>query len=71
MLQLVEAVYEPCPNDVFILGYSVAIQKFSQTLSVFQFEVIGDSLTDDEINIGKITHTHIHAPDHLTHFMIT
>ncbi|TMS14341.1 Oligophrenin-1 [Larimichthys crocea] len=36
-----------------IKGYSVAIQKFSQTLSVFQFEVIGDSLTDDEINIAQ------------------
>lgn len=29
------------------------MQKFSQTLSVFQFDFIGDSLTDDEINIGK------------------
>ncbi|KAG8008314.1 Oligophrenin-1 [Nibea albiflora] len=36
-----------------IKGYSVAIQKFSQTLSVFQFDVIGDSLTDDEINIAQ------------------
>ena len=41
----------------FFIGYSVAVQKFSQTLSVFQFDVIGDSLTDDEINIGKIIHT--------------
>uniref|UniRef100_UPI0037E99F42 oligophrenin-1 isoform X1 n=1 Tax=Semicossyphus pulcher TaxID=241346 RepID=UPI0037E99F42 len=36
-----------------IRGYSVAVQKFSQTLSVFQFDVIGDSLTDDEINIAQ------------------
>uniref|UniRef100_A0A669CZV2 Oligophrenin 1 n=1 Tax=Oreochromis niloticus TaxID=8128 RepID=A0A669CZV2_ORENI len=36
-----------------IKGYSLAVQKFSQTLSVFQFDFIGDSLTDDEINIGK------------------
>lgn len=38
----------------FIPGYSVAVQKLSQTLGTFQFDVIGDSLTDDEINIGKI-----------------
>uniref|UniRef100_A0A8C3AGZ0 Oligophrenin 1 n=1 Tax=Cyclopterus lumpus TaxID=8103 RepID=A0A8C3AGZ0_CYCLU len=37
-----------------IRGYSLAVQKFSQTLSIFQFDVIGDSLTDDEINISKI-----------------
>uniref|UniRef100_A0A665UU68 Oligophrenin 1 n=1 Tax=Echeneis naucrates TaxID=173247 RepID=A0A665UU68_ECHNA len=37
-----------------INGYSVAVQKFSQTLSTFQFDFIGDSLTDDEINIGKM-----------------
>uniref|UniRef100_A0A674CKG6 Oligophrenin 1 n=1 Tax=Salmo trutta TaxID=8032 RepID=A0A674CKG6_SALTR len=36
-----------------IKGYSMAVQKFSQTLSVFQFDFIGDSLTDDEMNIGK------------------
>uniref|UniRef100_A0A671WWW1 Oligophrenin 1 n=1 Tax=Sparus aurata TaxID=8175 RepID=A0A671WWW1_SPAAU len=36
-----------------IRGYSVAVQKFSQTLSMFQFDVIGDSLTDDEINIAQ------------------
>uniref|UniRef100_A0A8C7UUF5 Oligophrenin 1 n=1 Tax=Oncorhynchus mykiss TaxID=8022 RepID=A0A8C7UUF5_ONCMY len=36
-----------------IKGYSVAVHKFSQTLNVFQFDFIGDSLTDDEINIGK------------------
>lgn len=35
-------------------GYSVAVQKLSQTLGTFQFDVIGDTLTDDEINIGKI-----------------
>lgn len=37
-----------------VLGYSVAVQKFSQTLSAFQFDFIGDSLTDDEMNIGKL-----------------
>lgn len=53
-------------NSVFI-GYSLAIQKFSQTLSLFQFDIIGESLTDDEINIGKIiqtcslTHTHTYV----------
>uniref|UniRef100_A0A8C8E101 Oligophrenin 1 n=1 Tax=Oryzias sinensis TaxID=183150 RepID=A0A8C8E101_9TELE len=31
-----------------IKGYSLAVQKFSQTLSAFQFDFIGDSLTDDE-----------------------
>ncbi|XP_061608185.1 oligophrenin-1-like isoform X2 [Phyllopteryx taeniolatus] len=36
-----------------IKGYSVAVQKLSQTLGVFQFDVIGDSLTDDEINIAQ------------------
>ncbi|KAG7274139.1 hypothetical protein CRUP_011474, partial [Coryphaenoides rupestris] len=36
-----------------IKGYSLAVQKFSQTLSVFQFEFIGDSLTDDEMNIAQ------------------
>uniref|UniRef100_A0A665UU44 Oligophrenin 1 n=1 Tax=Echeneis naucrates TaxID=173247 RepID=A0A665UU44_ECHNA len=36
-----------------INGYSVAVQKFSQTLSTFQFDFIGDSLTDDEINIAE------------------
>ncbi|XP_053187340.1 oligophrenin-1-like [Scomber japonicus] len=36
-----------------IRGYSVAVQKFSQTLSAFQFDFIGDSLTDDEINIAQ------------------
>ncbi|XP_064837497.1 oligophrenin-1-like isoform X3 [Oncorhynchus masou masou] len=36
-----------------IKGYSVAVQKFSQTLSVFQFDFIGDSLTDDEMNIAE------------------
>ncbi|XP_015239518.1 PREDICTED: oligophrenin-1, partial [Cyprinodon variegatus] len=34
-------------------GYSLAVQKFSQTLSAFQFDFIGDSLTDDEINIAE------------------
>ncbi|XP_061595944.1 oligophrenin-1-like isoform X2 [Cololabis saira] len=36
-----------------IKGYSLAVQKFSQTLSAFQFDFIGDSLTDDEINIAQ------------------
>ncbi|XP_041863482.1 oligophrenin-1-like isoform X2 [Melanotaenia boesemani] len=36
-----------------IRGYSLAVQKFSQTLSAFQFDFIGDSLTDDEINITQ------------------
>ncbi|CAJ1064236.1 LOW QUALITY PROTEIN: oligophrenin-1-like [Xyrichtys novacula] len=36
-----------------IKGYSLAVQKFSQTLGMFQFDVIGDSLTDDEINIAQ------------------
>ncbi|XP_033954777.1 oligophrenin-1 isoform X1 [Pseudochaenichthys georgianus] len=36
-----------------IRGYSLAIQKFSQTLGMFQFDVIGESLTDDEINIAQ------------------
>ncbi|XP_040006759.1 oligophrenin-1-like [Xiphias gladius] len=36
-----------------IKGYSVAVQRFSQTLSMFQFDFIGDSLTDDEINIAE------------------
>lgn len=41
------------------LGYSVAVQKFSQTLSTFQFDIIGDSLTDDEMNIGKTQPSHL------------
>ncbi|KAL2094682.1 hypothetical protein ACEWY4_009401 [Coilia grayii] len=36
-----------------IKGYSVAVQKFSQTLQAFQFDFIGDTLTDDEINIAE------------------
>uniref|UniRef100_A0A1A7WV65 Oligophrenin 1 n=1 Tax=Iconisemion striatum TaxID=60296 RepID=A0A1A7WV65_9TELE len=36
-----------------IKGYSLAVQKFSQTLSMFQFDFIGDSLTDDEVNIAE------------------
>ncbi|XP_072302549.1 oligophrenin-1 [Eucyclogobius newberryi] len=36
-----------------IKAYSVAVQKFSQTLNIFQFDFIGDSLTDDEINIAQ------------------
>uniref|UniRef100_A0A8C6T7M8 Oligophrenin 1 n=1 Tax=Neogobius melanostomus TaxID=47308 RepID=A0A8C6T7M8_9GOBI len=36
-----------------IKAYSVAVHKFSQTLNTFQFDFIGDSLTDDEINIAQ------------------
>ncbi len=35
--------------------YSLAVQKFSQTLQSFQFDFIGDTLTDDEMNIGEST----------------
>ncbi|MBN3318738.1 OPHN1 protein, partial [Atractosteus spatula] len=34
-------------------NYSLAVQKFSHTLQSFQFDFIGDSLTDDEINIAE------------------
>lgn len=34
-------------------NYSTAVQKFSQTLQSFQFDFIGDTLTDDEINIAE------------------
>ncbi|XP_042550878.1 oligophrenin-1 isoform X2 [Dipodomys spectabilis] len=34
-------------------NYSSAVQKFSQTLHSFQFDFIGDTLTDDEINIAE------------------
>ncbi|XP_042334473.1 oligophrenin-1 [Sceloporus undulatus] len=34
-------------------GYSSAVQKFAQTLQSFQFDFIGDTLTDDEINIAE------------------
>nr|XP_044996182.1 oligophrenin-1 [Jaculus jaculus] len=34
-------------------NYSSAVQKFSQTLQSFQFDFIGDTLTDDEINIAE------------------
>uniref|UniRef100_A0A8C9VXT1 Oligophrenin 1 n=1 Tax=Scleropages formosus TaxID=113540 RepID=A0A8C9VXT1_SCLFO len=37
-----------------IKNYSLAVQKFSQTLQAFQFDFIGDTLTDDEINIASI-----------------
>uniref|UniRef100_A0A8C8RPJ1 Oligophrenin-1 n=1 Tax=Pelusios castaneus TaxID=367368 RepID=A0A8C8RPJ1_9SAUR len=36
-----------------IKNYSYAVQKFSQTLQFFQFDFIGDTLTDDEINIAE------------------
>ncbi|XP_063101613.1 oligophrenin-1 isoform X8 [Cavia porcellus] len=34
-------------------NYSSAVQKFSQTLQSFQFNFIGDTLTDDEVNIAE------------------
>ncbi|KAM4695635.1 oligophrenin-1 [Rhinophrynus dorsalis] len=36
-----------------IKGYSSAVQKFAQTLQGFQFDFIGDTLTDDELNIAE------------------
>ncbi|XP_073456314.1 oligophrenin-1 isoform X2 [Aquarana catesbeiana] len=36
-----------------IKGYSSAVQKFAQTLQSFQFDFIGDTLTDDELNIAE------------------
>uniref|UniRef100_A0A671LD63 Oligophrenin-1-like n=1 Tax=Sinocyclocheilus anshuiensis TaxID=1608454 RepID=A0A671LD63_9TELE len=36
-----------------IKEYSLGVQKFSQTLQSFQFDFIGDTLTDDEINIAE------------------
>uniref|UniRef100_A0A8C5Q5W0 Oligophrenin-1 n=1 Tax=Leptobrachium leishanense TaxID=445787 RepID=A0A8C5Q5W0_9ANUR len=36
-----------------IKGYSAAVQKFSQTLQNFQFDFIGDTMTDDELNISE------------------
>uniref|UniRef100_A0A4W3JQD5 Oligophrenin 1 n=1 Tax=Callorhinchus milii TaxID=7868 RepID=A0A4W3JQD5_CALMI len=33
--------------------YSAAVVKLSQSLQAFQFEFIGDTLTDDEINIAE------------------
>ncbi|KAF4073432.1 hypothetical protein AMELA_G00258780 [Ameiurus melas] len=36
-----------------IKGYSLAVQKFSHTLQTFQFDFIGDTLTDDEMNIAE------------------
>ncbi|XP_051748892.1 oligophrenin-1 isoform X2 [Ctenopharyngodon idella] len=36
-----------------IKEYSLAVQKFSQTLQSFQFDFIGDHLTDDEMNIAE------------------
>ncbi len=40
---------------MLIPEYSLAVQKFSQTLQSFQFDFIGDTLTDDEMNIGEST----------------
>ncbi len=40
---------------LLIPEYSLAVQKFSQTLQSFQFDFIGDTLTDDEMNIGEST----------------
>ncbi|XP_075691757.1 oligophrenin-1 isoform X3 [Rhinoderma darwinii] len=43
-----------CTSGTYtILGYSSAIQKFAQTLQSFQFDFIGDTMTDDEINIAE------------------
>ncbi|XP_072913991.1 oligophrenin-1 [Hemitrygon akajei] len=36
-----------------IRTYSSAVTKFSQSLHAFQFEFIGDTLTDDEMNIAE------------------
>ncbi|XP_051979078.1 oligophrenin-1-like isoform X1 [Xyrauchen texanus] len=36
-----------------IKDYSLAVQKFSHTLQSFQFDFIGDTLTDDEMNIAE------------------
>ncbi|XP_019329843.1 PREDICTED: oligophrenin-1 [Aptenodytes forsteri] len=47
-----EARWGECTPD-FAEGYSSAVQKFSQTLQSFQFDFIGDTLTDDEINIAE------------------
>ncbi|XP_064933380.1 oligophrenin-1 isoform X3 [Columba livia] len=44
---------EAASSPPFVLGYSSAVQKFSQTLQSFQFDFIGDTLTDDEINIAE------------------
>lgn len=64
MLCMVKCSYDQEPHSdmsksffSLLPGYSVAVQKFSQTLSMFQFDFIGDSLTDDEINIGEIIQT--------------
>uniref|UniRef100_A0A7N8XXD0 Oligophrenin 1 n=1 Tax=Mastacembelus armatus TaxID=205130 RepID=A0A7N8XXD0_9TELE len=54
-----------------IKGYSLAVQKFSQTLNGFQFDFIGDSLTDDEINIGKIIQTCCSTVVKVTHLNAT
>lgn len=48
----------------------MAVQKLSQTLGMFQFDVIGDSLTDDEINIGKMIQAH-YSHDVFTSHLLT
>uniref|UniRef100_A0A8C8A1N2 Rho GTPase-activating protein 42 n=1 Tax=Oryzias sinensis TaxID=183150 RepID=A0A8C8A1N2_9TELE len=40
-------------NDCCSSCLSAAVQKFSQSLQEFQFECIGDSETDDEVNIAQ------------------
>ena len=50
------------PCFLSFADYSSAVQKFSQTLQSFQFDFIGDTLTDDEINIGKSSATGGHVP---------
>lgn len=38
----------PLPPDL-----SASVQKFSKSLQEFQFECIGDTETDDEVNVGE------------------
>jgi len=55
--------------------YSLAVQKFSQTLQSFQFDFIGDTLTDDEMNIGELTAglnlCSLACPFHLCHMFMS
>uniref|UniRef100_A0AAY4BP46 Oligophrenin 1 n=1 Tax=Denticeps clupeoides TaxID=299321 RepID=A0AAY4BP46_9TELE len=54
MRQPIKFCNEHATHDLhFHTCYSLAVQKFSQTLQAFQFDFIGDTLTDDEINIGR------------------
>uniref|UniRef100_A0A8C8A2V9 Rho GTPase activating protein 42b n=1 Tax=Oryzias sinensis TaxID=183150 RepID=A0A8C8A2V9_9TELE len=47
------AVDNDMVNDCCSSCLSAAVQKFSQSLQEFQFECIGDSETDDEVNIAQ------------------